>query len=161
MREMLDVGELHVELGEPVHERCAGRVEGVAQAGRVAQTLHDGRRLLLQVVPPLVHLLHHQLHPPGAVGSTLLGEAAVLLVDGLQLVQVVVDVALETLEKRKRKRNVLFNDALNTFCLRLYGVRHMVKDHSDSEKGNPLPPHRLLFSINSKGSFICTIPQTG
>ena len=37
----------------------------------------------------------------------------------------------------------------------------MVKDHSDSEKGNPLPPHRLLLSINSKGSFICTIPQTG
>ena len=28
--------------------------------------------------------------------------------------------------------NVLFNDALNTFYLRLYGVRHMVKDHSDS-----------------------------
>ena len=34
----------------------------------------------------------------------------------------------------------------------------MVKDHSDSERGNPLPPHRLLFPINSKGSFICTIP---
>ena len=61
----------------------------------------------------------------------------------------------------ERERNVLFNDALNTFYLRLYGVRHMVKDHSDSEKGNPLPPHRLLLSINSKGSFICTIPQTG
>ena len=44
------------------------------------------------------------------------------------------------------------------FYLRLYGIRHMVKDHSDSEKGNPLPPHRLLFTINSKGSFICTIP---
>ena len=58
----------------------------------------------------------------------------------------------------ERERNVLFNDALNTFYLRLYGVRHMVKDHSDSEKGNPLPPHRLLLSINSKGSFICTIP---
>ena len=55
----------------------------------------------------------------------------------------------------------LFNDALNTFYLRLYGVRHMVKDHSDSEKGNPLPTHGLLFPINSKGSFICTIPQTG
>ena len=55
----------------------------------------------------------------------------------------------------------LFNDALNSFYLRLYGVRHMVKDHSDSEKGNPLPPHRLLFPINSKGYFICTIPQTG
>ena len=51
--------------------------------------------------------------------------------------------------------------ALNTFYLRLYGVRHMVKDHSDSEKGNLLPPHRLLFTINSKGSYICTIPQTG
>ena len=61
----------------------------------------------------------------------------------------------------ERERNVLFNDALNTFYLRLYGVRHMVKDHCGSEKGNPLPPHRLLLSINSKGSFICTIPQTG
>ena len=53
--------------------------------------------------------------------------------------------------ERERERNVLFNDALNTFYLRLYGVRHMVKDHSDIEKGNPLPPHRLLLSINSKG----------
>ena len=35
----------------------------------------------------------------------------------------------------------------------------MVKDHSDSEKGKPLPPHRLLLSISSKGSFICTIPD--
>ena len=30
----------------------------------------------------------------------------------------------------------------------------MVKDHSDSEKGNLLPPHRLLFPISSKGYFI-------
>ena len=45
--------------------------------------------------------------------------------------------------------------------LQLYGVRHVVKDHSDSEKGNLLPPHRLLFLISSKGSFIYTIPQTG
>ena len=42
-----------------------------------------------------------------------------------------------------------------------YMVSDMVKDYSDSEKGNPLPTHRLLLSINSKGSFICTIPQTG
>ena len=40
------------------------------------------------------------------------------------------------------------------FIYLLYGVRHMVKDKSDSEKGNPLPPHRLLLSINSKGSSI-------
>ena len=38
-------------------------------------------------------------------------------------------------EKGERERNVLFNDALNTFYLRLYGVGHMVKDHSDSKKG--------------------------
>ena len=31
----------------------------------------------------------------------------------------------------------------------------MVDDHSDSERGNPLPPHGLLFPIRSKGSFIC------
>ena len=33
-----------------------------------------------------------------------------------------------------KEGNVLFNDALNTFYLQLYGVRHMVKDHSDSER---------------------------
>ena len=60
---------------------------------------------------------------------------------------------------KRKEGNVLFNDALNTFYLRLYGFRHMVKDHSDSEKGYLLPPHRLLFPINSKGSFICTIPD--
>ena len=60
-----------------------------------------------------------------------------------------------------RKEMFLFNDALNTFYLRLYGVRRIVKDHSDSEKGNLLPKHRLLFPISSKGSFICNIPQTG
>ena len=32
-----------------------------------------------------------------------------------------------------------------------YGVRHMVKDHTVSEKGNPLLPHGLLFPISSKG----------
>ena len=37
----------------------------------------------------------------------------------------------------------------------------MVKDHSDSERGNPLPTHGLLFPIKSKGSFICTFPSTG
>ena len=62
---------------------------------------------------------------------------------------------------RRKEGNVLFNDALNTFYLLLYGVRHIAKDHSDSERGNPLPLHRLLFPISSKGSFICIIPQTG
>ena len=62
----------------------------------------------------------------------------------------------------RKEGNVLFIDALNTFYLRLYGVEHMTKDYSDSEIGNLLPPlHELLFLISSKGSFICTIPQTG
>ena len=39
------------------------------------------------------------------------------------------------------------------FYLRLYGIKHMVKDHSDSDRGNPLPPYGQLFPINSKGSF--------
>ena len=38
----------------------------------------------------------------------------------------------------------------------------MVKDHSDSKRGNLLLPlHRLLFPINSKESFIYIIPQIG
>ena len=51
--------------------------------------------------------------------------------------------------------NVLFNDALNTFYLWLYGIRHIIKD---SERWNPLLPH-VLFLISSEGSFICTIIQ--
>ena len=34
---------------------------------------------------------------------------------------------------------------------------YMASDHSDSERGNPLPPHGLLFPTSSKGSFICII----
>ena len=62
---------------------------------------------------------------------------------------------------RSHSGQVLFNNTLNTFNLPLYGVRHVVKDRSDSERGNPLPPHGLLFLISSEGSFICIIPQTG
>ena len=43
--------------------------------------------------------------------------------------------ALGVMMYRQQEGNVLFNDALNTFYLRLYGVRYMVKDHSDSERG--------------------------
>ena len=68
---------------------------------------------------------------------------------------------IDTNKVKKKEGNVLFNDALNTFYLRLYGVRHMVKDHSDSERGNLLPSHGLHFPISSKGSFICFIAQTG
>ena len=61
--------------------------------------------------------------------------------------EITTTIMMKIMKRRKKKseRNHLFNDALNTFYLRLYGVRHLVKDHSDSEKGNPLPPHRLLI----------------
>ena len=51
---------------------------------------------------------------------------------------VTVRIYLIPIMKLLEGRSVLFNDALNTFYLRLYGVGHMVKDHSDSERGNPL-----------------------
>ena len=35
----------------------------------------------------------------------------------------------------RKDGNVLFINTLNTFYLRLYGIGHMVKDHSDSEEG--------------------------
>ena len=38
-----------------------------------------------------------------------------------------------TLRDHKHACDVLFNDTLNTFYFRLYGIGHMVKDHSDSE----------------------------
>ena len=48
--------------------------------------------------------------------------------------------------EEEEEGNVLFNDALNTFYLRLYGIRHMVKDHSDSERENLLPPYGATLS---------------
>ena len=37
----------------------------------------------------------------------------------------------------------------------------MVKDHSDRERGNPVPPlNGLLFPISCKGFFICRITHT-
>ena len=45
------------------------------------------------------------------------------------------------------------------FYLRLNGVRHMVKDHSDSEKGNPLPPHRLRYSYRLTARVLLYAPS--
>ena len=62
---------------------------------------------------------------------------------------------------KEGRKEIYFMTYSTHFYLRLYGIRHMAKYHSDSEQGNPLPPHGLLVPINSKGSFICTIPHTG
>ena len=46
-------------------------------------------------------------------------------------------------------RKEMFYLTTHSTHLWLYGVKHMVKDDSDSERGNPLAPHRLLFPISS------------
>ena len=62
-------------------------------------------------------------------------------------------------EIRKKEGNVLFNGALNAFYLRLYGVGHMIEDHSDNERGIPLSPHGLLFPFSSKFFFFKYAPS--
>ena len=39
-----------------------------------------------------------------------------------------------TMNGRKEGGKCLFNDKLNTFYLQLYGIKHMVKNHSDSDR---------------------------
>ena len=65
-------------------------------------------------------------------------------VDGVlekgKLLQRRVHVFWEGTKEGRKEGNVLFNDALNTFYLRLCGVGHMVKEHSDSERGKLAAP---------------------
>ena len=56
------------------------------------------------------------------------------------------------------RKEMFYLTTHSTHYLGLYGVTHVVKYHSDWEKGNPLPAHRLLFPISNKGSFMCIIP---
>ena len=49
----------------------------------------------------------------------------------------------------RKETNVLFNDAINTFHLRLYGIRHMVKDHSDSKRGE-----REMFYLTTHSTHL-------
>ena len=71
------------------------------------------------------------------------------------------DINLSDYQKEGRKEMFYLTTHSTHFILWLHGVGNMVKYHSDNERGNLLLPHGLLFPINSKGSFICTIPQTG
>ena len=82
-------------------------------------------------------------HPPVVV--VLVQHHDGVALEKRQLVRALATVVIHSHNLHVGKEGkVLFNDTLNTFYLQLYGIRHMVKDHSDSEKGNPLPPHRLL-----------------
>ena len=165
----------------------------------------------LGAVPPVVLFLHPAFNDSLRVYRTL--HAAICSHSSSRTCQNIllsfilnstVCTALSCRAVNTKEGYVLFNDALNTFYLRLYGVEgrmeifyltthsthfiycYMVKDHSDSKRGNPLPPHRLLlygvecmikdysdnkrvnllqhgllFPISSKDSFICNIPHTG
>ena len=62
------------------------------------------------------------------------------------------DLAARRKEGRKEGQ-VLFNDALNTFYLRLYGVGHMVKYHSDSGRKPAMNLHIKLIVLS------CLIPH--
>ena len=54
----------------------------------------------------------------------------------------------------REEGNVLFNNVLNTFYLRLYGVRHMVKDHSDSKRGKPCIQFNIIRKKEGRKCFI-------
>ena len=61
----------------------------------------------------------------------------------------------QMLQHWRKEGNVLFNDTLNTFYLRLYVVGYMVKDHSYSERGNPLSPYGLLTEQDGTYHSLC------
>ena len=53
-----------------------------------------------------------------------------------------------------RRKNFFYLTMHSTHFIYGYMASDMVKDHPDSERGNPLAPHGILFPISSKGSFI-------
>lgn len=73
-------------------------------AGRFyLEPAQDGRHPPLQVVPSLVATVHHVLESAGGVGAVLAGQAAVLLVDELQLGQALLDLPLEGLQVGRKR----------------------------------------------------------
>ena len=62
---------------------------------------------------------------------------------------------LYQINRKWKEGNVLFNDALNTFYLLLYGVRHTVKNHSNSERETPL----LLYVRLAARVLLCAPSQ--
>ena len=64
-------------------------------------------------------------------------------------------VICQVISVTRKEASASFNNALNTYYLQLYGIGHMVKDHSDSERGNLLPTlHGLILSISSNLFYV-------
>ena len=59
------------------------------------------------------------------------------------------------------RKEVFYLTTHSTHFIYGYMASDIIKYYTDSEIGNPLQPHGLLFPISTNGSFICTIPQTG
>ena len=124
-----------------------GAVGGGGGAGRCGPNCHPYCCKLMFIAGSdalvnrlIVSLLNTQLHPGPARGG------------------VCVCVCVE--QRGRNPSAVQFNPFRASCYLGLYGVRHVVKDQSDSERGNLLPPNELLFPISSKGSFICIQDNT-
>ena len=82
--------------------------------------------------------------------------------------QVIIKIHKSTLSKYKyyisfdKEGNILFNDALDTFLIRLYGVGRMVWDHSDSKEETHcmgysfrLAARVLLYASSDRHDSIC------
>lgn len=66
------------------------------------ESAKDGRHSFLQVVPSLVGLVRHLPQTTGRVRTVFSGQAAVLLVDQLQLRQTFLNLSLEGLQKQNK-----------------------------------------------------------
>ena len=56
---------------------------------------------------------------------------------------------------RSKERNILFNDALNSF---FYGVGHWIKDYSDSERGTCCR-HYMDYSFRLAARYLLSAPS--
>ena len=63
-------------------------------------------------------------------------------------------------EMKEGRKEMSYLTTHSTHCIYdyFYGVRHMVKDHLDSEGGNPLPSRGLLFPIRINVGFLMHHP---
>ena len=99
-------------------------------------------------------LCHFCLRKYWGLYNSLLGYLSACLISSLNWsISVRIKVNYFLLNNIWRKEgNILFNNALNTFYLRLYGIRHAVEDHSESKRWNPLPiaARVLLYAPSHK-----------
>ena len=84
---------------------------------------HKGRTVhTMDVFTPVVeHWLEREMNPPRKIDPTT---QCTMSYDCFRDLVCIV----------RKERNVLFNDALNTFYLWLYGIGYMTMDHLDSER---------------------------